>query len=168
MRQTAGLPRDGSRTAAVVWRVRADRLLHAATPDTGEGTRKQRAWSAADTTPGVEGRWPGGSGAAGHSMEGDRERPKYLMPEVPGQILSRQMIGRDARTPRGEIVGSIPRVGSLRTKVLSARCVGPLSLGADDRVMASGHGLHLLSMVAASFYITLQRAADPAMGHANV
>ena len=52
-------------------------------------------------------------------------------------------------------------VGVPETKVLSARCVGPLSLGADDRVMASGHGLHLLSMVAASFYITLQRAAAP-------
>lgn len=35
-------------------------------------------------------------------MEGDRERPKYLMPEVPGQILSRQMIVEmgETRGPR--------------------------------------------------------------------
>jgi hypothetical protein len=52
VQQTAGLSRDGGRTAAVVWRLLADRVLHAATPDTGEGTRKQWAWSAANTTPG--------------------------------------------------------------------------------------------------------------------
>jgi hypothetical protein len=49
VQQTAGLSRDGGRTAAVVWRLLADRVLHAATPDTGEGTRKQWAWSAANT-----------------------------------------------------------------------------------------------------------------------
>ena len=58
-------------------------------------------------------------------MEGDRERPKYLMPEVPGQILSRQMIVEmgETRGPReGKSWVQFP-VGVPETKVLSARCV---------------------------------------------